>query len=91
MVFADCAAVSWIYLLFTAGHVSSTYVERLKGISLVVRSEADATILLESKVRPKLRGGLCTLLDHDLVLLICIRILFPFDSDSETREKIYQP
>ena len=24
-----------------SGHVSSTYVERLKGISLVVRSEAD--------------------------------------------------
>jgi hypothetical protein len=35
---------------FIAGHVSSTYVERLKGISLVVRSEADGSLLLESKV-----------------------------------------
>jgi len=33
------------------GHVSSTYVERLKGISLVVRSEADASLLLESKIQ----------------------------------------
>jgi len=33
------------------GHVSSTYVERLKGISLVVRSEADAGLLLESKIQ----------------------------------------
>lgn len=32
------------------GHVSSTYVERLKGISLVVRSEQDASLLLESKI-----------------------------------------
>lgn len=28
------------------GHVSSTYVERLKGISLLVRAEADGTNLL---------------------------------------------
>jgi len=34
------------------GHVSSTYVERLKGISLVVRSEADGNLLLESKIQP---------------------------------------
>lgn len=34
------------------GHVSSTYVERLKGISLVVRSEADGSLLLESKIQP---------------------------------------
>lgn len=36
------------------GHVSSTYVERLKGISLVVRSEspqADGSLLLESKIQ----------------------------------------
>jgi len=32
------------------GHVSSTYVERLKGISLVVRSEQDGSLLLESKI-----------------------------------------
>jgi len=34
------------------GHVQSTYVERLKGISLVVRSEADGSLLLESKIQP---------------------------------------
>jgi len=34
------------------GHVSSIYVERLKGISLVVRSEADGSLLLESKIQP---------------------------------------
>jgi protein phosphatase-4 regulatory subunit 3 len=34
------------------GHVSSTYVERLKGVSLVVRSEADGSLLLESKIQP---------------------------------------
>jgi len=38
------------------GHVSSSYVERLKGISLVVRSEvvrneADTSLLLESKIQ----------------------------------------
>jgi len=33
------------------GHVSSTYVERLKGVSLVVRSEADGSLLLESKIQ----------------------------------------
>ncbi|XP_023320943.1 serine/threonine-protein phosphatase 4 regulatory subunit 3A [Eurytemora carolleeae] len=35
------------------GHVSSTYVERLKGVSLVVRSEADGSVLLESKIQPE--------------------------------------
>ena len=34
------------------GHVSSTYVERLKGVSLVVRSEADGSLLLESRIQP---------------------------------------
>jgi len=34
------------------GHVSSQYVERLQGISLVVRSEADGSLLLESKIHP---------------------------------------
>lgn len=34
------------------GHVSSVYVERLKGISLVVRAEADGSLLLESKIQP---------------------------------------
>jgi protein phosphatase-4 regulatory subunit 3 len=34
------------------GHVSSTYVERLKGISLLVRAEADGSLLLESKIQP---------------------------------------
>ncbi|XP_037729934.1 serine/threonine-protein phosphatase 4 regulatory subunit 3 isoform X2 [Drosophila subpulchrella] len=34
------------------GHVSSTYVERLKGISLLVRAESDGSLLLESKIQP---------------------------------------
>ncbi|XP_072525919.1 serine/threonine-protein phosphatase 4 regulatory subunit 3-like isoform X3 [Salminus brasiliensis] len=34
------------------GHVSSTYVERLKGISLLVRAESDGSLLLESKISP---------------------------------------
>ncbi|KAM9810193.1 serine/threonine-protein phosphatase 4 regulatory subunit 3B isoform 1-T1 [Syngnathus typhle] len=34
------------------GHVSSTFVERLKGISLLVRAESDASVLLESKISP---------------------------------------
>lgn len=33
------------------GHVSSIYVEKFKGMSLLVRSEADGTILLESKIQ----------------------------------------
>ena len=33
--------------------MSSTYVERLKGVSLVVRSEADGSVLLESKIQPE--------------------------------------
>ena len=40
-----------IYIFYISGHVSSTYVERLKGVSLVVRSEADGSLLLESKVK----------------------------------------
>ncbi|XP_078505440.1 serine/threonine-protein phosphatase 4 regulatory subunit 3B isoform X3 [Lissotriton helveticus] len=32
------------------GHVSSTYVERLKGMSLLVRAESDGSLLLESKI-----------------------------------------
>ncbi|GFN82821.1 serine/threonine-protein phosphatase 4 regulatory subunit 3, partial [Plakobranchus ocellatus] len=32
------------------GHVSSAYVERLRGMSLLVRSENDGSILLESKI-----------------------------------------
>ncbi|XP_015120021.1 serine/threonine-protein phosphatase 4 regulatory subunit 3 [Diachasma alloeum] len=34
------------------GHVSSPYVDRLKGISLLVRAESDGSILLESKIQP---------------------------------------
>lgn len=34
------------------GHVSSNYVERLKGISLLVRAESDGSLLLESKIQP---------------------------------------
>ncbi|XP_049592443.1 serine/threonine-protein phosphatase 4 regulatory subunit 3-A isoform X1 [Syngnathus scovelli] len=34
------------------GHVSSTFVERLKGISLLVRAESDGSVLLESKISP---------------------------------------
>lgn len=34
------------------GHVSSNYVERLKGMSLLVRAEADGSLLLESKIQP---------------------------------------
>jgi len=33
------------------GHVSSTYVDRLKGMSLQVRAESDGSILLESKIQ----------------------------------------
>ncbi|XP_005109405.1 serine/threonine-protein phosphatase 4 regulatory subunit 3A [Aplysia californica] len=33
------------------GHVSSAYVERLRGMSLLVRSETDGSILLESKIQ----------------------------------------
>ncbi|XP_061668620.1 serine/threonine-protein phosphatase 4 regulatory subunit 3 isoform X2 [Syngnathoides biaculeatus] len=32
------------------GHVSSSYVDRLKGTSLLVRAESDGSILLESKI-----------------------------------------
>ncbi|XP_058983104.1 serine/threonine-protein phosphatase 4 regulatory subunit 3 isoform X2 [Musca domestica] len=34
------------------GHVSSNYVDRLKGISLLVRAESDGGLLLESKIQP---------------------------------------
>uniref|UniRef100_A0A3Q3IE75 Serine/threonine-protein phosphatase 4 regulatory subunit 3 n=1 Tax=Monopterus albus TaxID=43700 RepID=A0A3Q3IE75_MONAL len=34
------------------GHVSSTFVERLKGVSLLVRAESDGSLLLESKISP---------------------------------------
>ncbi|XP_041108969.1 serine/threonine-protein phosphatase 4 regulatory subunit 3 isoform X3 [Polyodon spathula] len=34
------------------GHVSSTYVERLKGMTLLVRAESDGSLLLESKISP---------------------------------------
>ncbi|XP_045468462.1 serine/threonine-protein phosphatase 4 regulatory subunit 3 isoform X1 [Harmonia axyridis] len=34
------------------GHVSSSYIEKLKGISLLVRAESDGTLLLESKIQP---------------------------------------
>lgn len=34
------------------GHVSSVYVERLKGISLMVKAELDGSLLLESKIQP---------------------------------------
>ncbi|XP_041921573.1 serine/threonine-protein phosphatase 4 regulatory subunit 3B isoform X2 [Alosa pseudoharengus] len=34
------------------GHVSSTYVERLRGICLLVRAESDGSLLLESKISP---------------------------------------
>lgn len=34
------------------GHVSSCYVERLRGMSLLVRAEADSSLLLESKIQP---------------------------------------
>ncbi|KAH8406985.1 hypothetical protein KR222_003336 [Zaprionus bogoriensis] len=34
------------------GHVSSTYVDRLKGTSLLVRAESDGSLLLESKIQP---------------------------------------
>lgn len=33
------------------GHVSSCYVERLKGTSLLVRAESDGSLLLESKIQ----------------------------------------
>lgn len=34
------------------GHVSSSYVDRLKGTSLLVRAESDGSLLLESKIQP---------------------------------------
>uniref|UniRef100_A0A8C6TVW6 Serine/threonine-protein phosphatase 4 regulatory subunit 3 n=1 Tax=Neogobius melanostomus TaxID=47308 RepID=A0A8C6TVW6_9GOBI len=34
------------------GHVSSGYVERLRGTSLLVRAESDGSLLLESKINP---------------------------------------
>ncbi|KAB7496413.1 Serine/threonine-protein phosphatase 4 regulatory subunit 3 [Armadillidium nasatum] len=34
------------------GHVTSAYVERLKGMSLLVRAESDGSLLLESKILP---------------------------------------
>nr|CAG4635964.1 EOG090X01QS [Eubosmina coregoni]SVE69650.1 EOG090X01QS [Eubosmina coregoni] len=34
------------------GHVTSSYVERLKGVSLLVRAESDGSLLLESKIQP---------------------------------------
>ncbi|CAJ0946870.1 unnamed protein product [Ranitomeya imitator] len=34
------------------GHVSSGYVDRLKGMSLLVRAESDGSLLLESKINP---------------------------------------
>ncbi|RXM33998.1 Serine/threonine-protein phosphatase 4 regulatory subunit 3B [Acipenser ruthenus] len=34
------------------GHVSSTYIERLKGMALLVRAESDGSLLLESKISP---------------------------------------
>ncbi|XP_063047512.1 serine/threonine-protein phosphatase 4 regulatory subunit 3-like isoform X3 [Engraulis encrasicolus] len=34
------------------GHVSSTYVERLEGLCLLVRAESDGSLLLESKISP---------------------------------------
>ncbi|KAM6179289.1 serine/threonine-protein phosphatase 4 regulatory subunit 3B isoform 5-T5 [Erethizon dorsatum] len=34
------------------GHVSSSYVEELKGMSLLVRAESDGSLLLESKINP---------------------------------------
>nr|CAG4651615.1 EOG090X01QS [Triops cancriformis] len=34
------------------GHVNSSYVERLKGVSLLVRAESDGSLLLESKIQP---------------------------------------
>ena len=48
--YSAVGALYYINSWTVAGHVSSTYVERLKGISLVVRSEADGSLLLESKV-----------------------------------------
>lgn len=35
------------------GYVSSSYVESLKGMSLLVRAESDGAFLLESKINPE--------------------------------------
>ena len=35
------------------GHVSSSYVDRLKSYSLLVRAELDGSVLLESKILPE--------------------------------------
>ncbi|XP_065563611.1 serine/threonine-protein phosphatase 4 regulatory subunit 3-like isoform X2 [Artemia franciscana] len=34
------------------GHVQSLYVDKLKGVGLVVRAESDGNVLLESKIQP---------------------------------------
>lgn len=34
------------------GHVTSSYVDRLKGVSLLVRAESDGSLLLESRILP---------------------------------------
>lgn len=34
------------------GHVSSSYVDSLHGIALLVQAESDGTLLLESKIHP---------------------------------------
>ncbi|XP_043246174.1 serine/threonine-protein phosphatase 4 regulatory subunit 3-like [Amphibalanus amphitrite] len=35
------------------GHVTSSYVEKLQGVSLLVKAEADGSVLLESKIQPE--------------------------------------
>ncbi len=55
------------------GHVSSQYVDRLKGISLLVRAESDGTILLESKIQPDTayqKQQVCSFIKHVLFVEI---------------------
>ena len=47
-----CLNKTYNYFVPGTGHVTSTYVERLRGVSLVVRSETDGSLLLESKIQP---------------------------------------
>lgn len=34
------------------GHVTTAYIDRFKGMSLLVRAESDGSFLLESKIQP---------------------------------------
>lgn len=53
------------------GHVSSSYVDRLKGISLLVRAESDGSVLLESRIQPDTAYQKQQVISSWRILLIC--------------------